>query len=311
MADITRDDALSLMARQDINEIIQEAAQSSASLATFRTVRMSAATARMPVLSALPTAGFVTEAPVTGVKPTSKIEWTDKELIAEEVAVIVPIHENVLDDSAFDVWGQVRPLVSEAFGAIVDAAVLFGTGKPATWVDDALVPGAIDAGNNYTAGSGTTPNDDLAGDINGTFALVEEDGFDVNVAYTGRFLRAQLRGLRTADGQPIYLDNLRSDGASGSVYGQDLFYVTNGAWDRDDAILLAGDRRKAIIGIRQDLTIKLLTEATVGDINLAERDMVGLRFKMRLAFAVATPLTREGGDGAYPFAVLEPAGGGG
>lgn len=312
MAQITREDALSLLARQDINQIVSEATRTSAALATFRTVSMSAATARMPVLTALPTAGFVTEASdATGEKPTSNVEWDDKELIAEEVAVIVPIHENVLADSDFDVWAQVRPLVAEQFGAVVDSAVLFGVNKPSTWADDALVPGAIAAGNTYTAGSGTIG--DLAEDVNETFALVEEDGYDVNVAYTGRFLRAKLRGLRDDQGQPIYLDNIRNDGAAGSIYGQDLFYVTNGAWDRDEATLLVGDRSKAIIGIRQDLSVKLLTEATlhVGGgtlLHLAQRDMVALRFKMRIAFAVAAGVNIEGGDGAYPFAVLEPAG---
>lgn len=312
MANISREDALSLLARQDINEIVSDAARTSAALATFRTVRMSAATARMPVLTALPTAGFVTESSdSTGLKATSNVEWDDKELIAEEVAVIVPVHEDVLADADFDIWAQVRPLVAQEFGRIVDAAVLFGVNQPATWTDDALVPGAIAAGNTYTAGSGTIG--DLAEDVNETFALVEEDGYDVNVAYTGRFLRAKLRGLRDKDDQPIYLDNIRGDGAAGMVYGQDLFYVTNGAWDRTEATLLVGDRDKAIIGIRQDLTVKLLDQATLdiggGDfLHLAQRDMVALRFKMRIAFATAAPVNIEGGAGAYPFAVLEPAG---
>jgi HK97 family phage major capsid protein len=314
VAQITRDDALSLIATQDIGGIIQEASRGSAALQTFRTVRMSSAIARMPVLAALPTAGFVNEepanenSPTDATKPTSRVAWDHKELIAEEIAVIVPIHENVFDDATFDIWGQVRPLIAEAFGAVLDAAVFFGVNKPSTWTDDALVPGAIAAGNNYLAGSGTTPNDDLAGDINGTLSLVEEDGFDVNVAYTGRFLRARLRGLRTADGQPIYLDNMRNDGAAGSVFGQDLFYVTNGAWDRSEAELLVGDRNKAVLGIRQDVTVKLLDQATVGGINLAERDMIGLRAKMRVAFAVAAPPNPEASEDPYPFAVLQPAG---
>ncbi len=311
MADITRADALALLATQDINEIIQDATVESAALRSFRTIRMSAGVARMPVLSALPTAGFVGESATapSGVKPTSKVEWERKELIAEEIAVIVPVHENVIDDSNFDIWGEVRPLVSQEFGRVLDGAVFWGTNKPATWTDPALVPGAIAAGNSYAAGSGTAPNDDLAGDVNGTFALVEDDGFDVNVAYTGRFLRSQLRGLRDADGQPIYLDNVRSDGSTPSIYGQDLFYVTNGTWDRDVATLLAGDRSKAILGIRQDVQVKLLTEATVGGINLAERDMVALRFKFRVAFATAwgASAERQGVTNPYPFAVLTPA----
>ncbi len=304
MADITRADALALLARQDINEIVKPDVQSSVALQAFRQVRMSAGTARMPVLSAIPTAGFVTDgsaAEGTGVKPTSKVTWANKELIAEEIAVIVPIHENTLADSNFDIWGEVRPLVSQEFGRVLDAAVFFGTNTPATWTDPALVPGAIAAENYVVQGTGV----DLAEDINEAFGLVEDDEFDVNSAFTGRFLRRQLRGLRDADNAPIYLDALRSDGSTASIYGQDLMYIKNGGWDRDAAALLVGDSTKVVIGIREDFQVKLLDQATVGGINLAERDMIALRFKFRVAFATAYSTARIGGAPTdYPFAVV-------
>jgi HK97 family phage major capsid protein len=306
MADITRADALALLARQDINEIIKPDTASSAALAAFRTVRMSAGVARMPVLAALPTAGWVTDgsaAEGTGVKPTSKVSWTNKELIAEEMAVIVPVHENTLADSEFDIWGEVRPLVAQEFGRILDAAVFFGVNKPATWLDPALVPGAIAAENYVVEGTGV----DLAEDFNEAFGLVEDDEFDVNAAFTGRFLRRSLRGLRDEVGQPIYLDAIRSDGSTASIYGQDLRYINNGGWDRTEATALVGDASKVVIGIREDVQVKILTEATVGGINLAERDMVALRFKFRVAFATAYSTARIGGSPEdYPFAIIAP-----
>lgn len=312
MADITRADALALLARQDIKEIIKPDTQSSAALSAFRTVRMSAGVSRMPVLAALPTAGWVTDGAAnegTGVKPTSKVSWGNKELIAEEMAVIVPVHENTLADSDFDIWGEVRPLVAQEFGRILDAAVFFGVNKPATWLDPALIPGAIAAGNYIVEGTlpDGTPSIDLADDFNEAFGMVEDDEFDVNAAFTGRFLRRRLRGLRDADGQPIYLDGLRSDGGVASIYGQDLRYILNGGWDRDEAVALVGDSSKVVIGVREDVQVKLLTEATVGGINLAERDMVALRFKFRVAFATAYSTARIGGSPTdYPFAVITP-----
>lgn len=303
MADITKADALALLARQDINEIIKPGMAESAALASFRTIRMTAGTARMPVLAALPTAGFVSESATAaeGVKPTSKVSWTNKELIAEEIAVIIPVHENTLADSNFDIWAEVRPLVAQEFGRILDAAVFFGENKPTSWTDPALVPGAIAAGNSIE--EGTTV--DLAEDFNEAFGFVEDDEFDVNSAFTGRFLRRQLRGLRDADNAPIYLDALRSDNSTASIYGQDLFYVGNRSWDREEAVALVGDRSKVVIGIREDVQVKLLTEATVGGINLAERDMVALRFKFRVGFATAYS-TAAGKPTDYPFAVITP-----
>jgi HK97 family phage major capsid protein len=315
MADISRADALALLARQDINEIVKPDTAQSAALAAFRTIRMSAGVARMPVLAALPTAGFVTDNAsneATGVKPTSKVSWTNKELVAEEIAVIVPVHENTLADSSFDIWGEVRPLVSQEFGRVLDAAIFFGVNKPATWLDPALVPGAIAAGNYQVLGTGDGTADgrkDLAADINEVFGLVEDNEFDVNAAFTGRFLRRSLRGLRDDDGQPIYLDAIRSDGSTASIYGQDLRYLVNGGWDRDEAVLLAGDASKVVLGIREDVQVKLLDQATLGtgvnQINLAERDMVALRFKFRVAYATAYSTARIGGAPTdYPFAVL-------
>lgn len=309
MAVISKTDAEALLARQDINEIVQEAERSSAALSTFRTIRMSAGTARMPVLSALPTAGFVsddTEA-ASGVKPTSNVAWQNKNITAEEIAVIVPIHENVFEDSSFNIWNEVRPLIAQEFGRVLDGAVLFGTNKPSTW-DASLEDGARAAGNVYSAASAG----DLAEDINQTWGLVEADGYDVNINYAARSLRAQLRGLRDTNGQPIYLDNVRADGATPSIYGEDIHYVTNGAWvpatgtagtDDAGATLISGDRSKAILGVRQDMTFKILTEATVGNYNLAERDMIALRVKFRVGFAVATSVNPEAANG-YPFAVL-------
>lgn len=307
MAVISRADATSLLNRQDINEILQEAPKSSVALSTFRTIRMSATQARMPVLSALPTAGFVTDDTenASSTKPTSRVAWADKFLNVEEIAVIVPIHENVFDDSAFDIWAEVRPLIAQEFGRVLDGAVLFGTNKPASW-DLSLEDGARAAGN--VVNNGTV---DLAEDINQVMALVEADGFDVNQFYAKRTLRSRLRGLRDDVGQPIYLDNIRSDGNTPTVYGEPIAWVTNGAWvsptggppATSGADLIAGDNTKAVLGIRQDMTFKLLDQATVGGYNLAEKDMIALRCKMRVAFAVANPLTPEA-TGGYPFAIL-------
>ncbi|AVO24397.1 major capsid protein [Microbacterium phage SonOfLevi] len=304
MADISRADALALLATQELDSIIKPETSGSAALAAFRSIRMSAGTVSMPVLAALPTAGWVTDdtsADATGTKPTSKVSWSGKNLVAEEIAVIVPVHENTIADSRFDIWGEVRPLVSQEFGRVLDEAVFFGVNKPATWLDPALVPGAIAAGNTIADGTGI----DLADDINEAFGFVEDDEFDVNVAFTGRFLRRRLRGLRDADNAPIYLDGVRSDNRTAEIYGQDLMYVGNRSWDRDTAVLLAGDRSKVLLGIREDVQVKLLTEATIGGINLAEKDMVALRFKFRVAYTTA--FSTAGGEVTdYPFAVITP-----
>jgi HK97 family phage major capsid protein len=143
---------------------------------------------------------------------------------------------------------------------------------------------------------------------------VEDDGFDATTAYARRRLRAQVRGLRDDNGQPIIQSPTAGSNVP-SLYGADLQWVTNGSWDSDEAKLLVGDPNYAILGLRQDITYKFLTEASVTMvvegtptlISLAENDLVGLRFKMRVGFQTAEVETRDGGEDAFPFAVLTPA----
>lgn len=301
---INREQALGLLATQELNEIVKGTAKTSAALKTFRTVRMTKGQASLPVIQTLPEAGWVTEADdATGVKPTSLAKWAMKTLIPAELAVIVPIHENVLADSAYDIWGEVQPMVEESFARSLDMAVFAGTKKPAVWADPALIPGAISAGNVFTAGSDNSL--DLAEDLNRTFALVEDDGFDVNTVYAAKRIKARLRGLRDKNGQPIYSTDLREDGRADGIYGERLEYVDNSAMPVAAAEAVVGDSNNAILGIRQDVTTKLLTEATVNGINLAERDMVAMRFVFRVAYAVANP-AQAGVENPFPFGVLAP-----
>lgn len=306
MADISREDAAGLLTDQEFSEILQDAAKSSAALRTFRTVRMGTKFANMPVLTALPVAQWVTGD--TGRKATSEMVWEKKQLTVEELAVIVPIPENVFDDTNIEVWGQVRPRIGEAFGKALDQAVFFGENAPSTF-DDSLYEGAVAASQVVSAGS--SPAGDLAGDINEVWGVVEDLGLDVNVQYAHRGLKRRLRGLRDENNQPIYLSSLRGDGRSDELMGADIEYVDNGAWDRSAADLIAGDRNMAILGIRQDITYKILTEATLTDgsgnvvFSLAEQDMIALRAKFRVAFAVAEVLTQEAGEQVWPFAALE------
>ena len=115
-------------------EIFQGVVESSAVLKAGRKLpNMTAKTQSVNVLDMLPMAYWVDGD--TGFKQTSAMSWEKKKIYAEELAVIIPIPEAVLDDSNYDIWGEVRPRIVEAMGRKIDEAVLFGTGKPSTWRD--------------------------------------------------------------------------------------------------------------------------------------------------------------------------------
>ena len=80
--------------------------------------------------------------------------------------------------------------------------------------------------------------------------------------------------------------------------------------------MIAGDWTKAIVGIRKDVELDILTEASIYDGDgvlqyaLAQEGMVALMATWRLGFEGANPVTALQADEAtrYPFAVLVPAG---
>jgi len=310
---VSRTDAAGLIPPEYSREIIKSMPEFSVAMRSFRTVPMSRGTDIMPVLSVLPSAYWVGETD-TGLKQTSEANWENVTLYARELAVIVPIPEAVLEDSTIDMWGEIRPRIAEAFGTKLDAAALFGTSAPTAW-PNSIVEAAVAAGNEYTIG--TVAADDLSVDISNTWALVEEDGFDVDVQWARRSIRSRIRNLRDDNGQPI-LANALAQGSPASIYGEDLLYVNNGSWDNTYA-LVVGSRRNAIIGVRQDIRYKLFTEGVIQDaagdiqLNLMQQDAVALRATMRVGYAVANPANAIVGDGGaagsgFPFAVLTEAG---
>lgn len=305
-----RTDAAALIPEETTNEIMQDMPRASAALSLFRQVRMSRKQQRVPVLSVLPTAYFVNGD--TGLKQTSEQNWENKFLNAEELAVIVPVPEAVLDDAEFDMWGEIKPRVVEALGAAIDGAVFFAVNKPASW-PDSVVAGAAAAGNTFTRGSVAEQPLDL--DINALMTLVEDDGYDVNGFAARKAIKGALRGLRTDDGALIFQPSLQA-GTPSSLYGENIAYSQNGAWSNAQADLVTGDFTQAIIAMRQDVTYKVLDQAIIQDntgaiiYNLAQQDMIALRVVMRVAYQVPNPVNRQQptAGSRFPFGVMRPIG---
>src|SRR5688572_8744956 len=109
---ISRTDAGALIPEEVSNAFLQGLDNQSAALQGFTRVPVGRAQVRFPVLSALPVAYFVSGD--TGLKQTSEVNWDNKYLNIEEIAVIIPIPESVLDDADMPIWSQVRPLAENA-----------------------------------------------------------------------------------------------------------------------------------------------------------------------------------------------------
>lgn len=313
------DDISALIPEDVTKEIIKGAVYKSTVLSLFRHKNMGTKQTRMPVLSVLPFAYFVNGD--TGLKQTTEINWINKYLNAEEIAVILPIPENVVDDISYNIWDEAKPLIEEAVAVCLDDAVLFGINAPSSW-PSAIAVAAAAAGNTITRSA--SPTIDVADELNQVMMKVEEDGYDVNGWVIRTQLKGALRGLRDANRDFLFTPNGPAEqGVSDQAYIGTLFnepaytnkggltgFASTGGAGYYEAI--AGDWRQGIIGIRQDMTYKMLDQAVLQDgsgnivFNLAQQDMVAMRLTFRVGFQVPNPPNRMQPTEAsrYPFGVL-------
>ena len=309
-SNIDRSNVGALIPEDVSREIIQGIPEYSSimSLAT-KAPNMSRAQRRIPVLSTLPTAYFVDGD--TGLKQTTEQAWDNKYLNAEELAVIVPIPEAVLDDQDYDIWGEIKPRIMEAMGIAFDAAVMFGTNAPSSWPTNLLTQ-ATAAGNVVALGTGVDLYDDLLGE-SGVISTLEADGYMATGHVAAMSMRGKYRGLRDADGQPLFKTAMQ-DNTRYELDGSPIFFPRNGAMNAASALQFSGDFKQLIYAMRQDITYKILDQAVIQDgagqivYNLAQQDMVALRAVMRLAWQVPNPINRLNTNNTtrYPVAVLTP-----
>ena len=279
---IDRTGAEALIPEENAREIIQGAVAQSAALSMGRRLaNMTSKQTKLPVLDALPIAYFVDGD--TEQKKTTKQQWDKKILYAEEVAVIVPIPEAVLDDADYDIWGEVRPRIQEAFGKVIDQAIFFSTGKPTNW-RAGLVPSATAAG--ATVALGTNDLYDVIMGEGGVIAKVEESGFFVSGHLADISMRAKLRGLKDKQDRPLFLASMQQAG-NYTLDGSAMTFPRNGAWDPSAALMVSGDFSQLVYSIRQDITFKL-------------------RAVMRLGWEIPNPINalKTNKNQRFPFAVL-------
>ncbi len=303
---ISRADAQATIPEQVSSVMLANLNTESAALSLMTQIPVSTNQTRFPVISALPTAYFVSGD--TGLKQTTEVNWANKYINIEELAAIVPIPEAVLDDTSFDVWGSIRPLLEQAIGRALDAAVLFGVNKPASWPTD-IVAAATAAGNNQARGATSQANGGVAQDLNLLFGKIEVDGFTVNGVAARTSFKQIVRGARDTTGQAL------ADLNMGTLWGEPLRFVQAGLWPTAGtgaAELIAADWSQFVLGVRQDFTYKMLDQAVLQDntgaimFNLAQQDMVALRVVFRVGWQVANTLNYEQPvEGSrYPAGVL-------
>jgi hypothetical protein len=286
------------------NEMLTTLSRTSTALTIGKRIPMPAGVTRFPVLSAMPQAYWVNGD--TGLKQTSTMAWDDKFITVEELAVIVPVPDNVRDDVDFDIWGELRPAMESAIAQKIDQAVFLGIDKPASF-PESLVQGAIAHENTVTRGTAPVAEGGIHADVSDLLALLEDEGYTANAGIYRTGLRSTIRRSAIPANSP---DNGIT---AADWYGANMASnALEGLWPAMGAEAIVGDFSKLVVGVRHDFDYKLMTEGVISDaegkivFNLPQQDMTALRVTFRMGYQIANPINYEEPDEAerYPFAAL-------
>ena len=284
-------------------------------------------TYKLNVLSSLPVAGWVKNGTTPAGaadeiknKPISDLAWQGKDLVAEEIAVIIPVSLNTLRDveNYVDIVPEITEQVVGAFQQVIDATIFFGVGSPWTGfngiVADATTAGATVSWNGTSGVS-------FYNAVNDAMEKVENSGFVPTAILGGPSLNSAFRKTITELGVLA--------GDQGEIGALPRHIDLTGGFNQSSAFAIVGDFRYLVYSFREEMEMRLLEEATLVDpstgstlYNLAQQDMVAFRFTMRLGAAIPNPVTRVGGQlnsgstnivasaAAYPFAIITKTAGG-
>ena len=129
--------------------------------------------------------------------------------------------------------------------------------------------------------------------------------------------KSKLRRARDTQGRK--LDEARASGDLRTLDGYPIEYAMKGQFPLaggagvDGVRLFGGDWDEFVVGVRSDITMKILDQAVIQDntgaiiYNLAQQDMTAVRLTFRVGWQVSNPINNEQATEAsrYPAGVLK------
>lgn len=314
---VSRSDVAALIPEQVSSDMLGKATEESAVMGLFRRLPVAGTQVRFPILSALPVAYWVSGD--TGLKQTTEVGWSNKYLQIEEIATIMPVPDNVAEDVSVNVYDEAMPLLVEAFGRTLDSAVFFGVNAPGSFPTN-IVAAAAAAGNFIDVGGSTQAQGGFMADVDKLIAKIEQDGYDVTGWLGPISTRALFRAARDTTGQKVDVGRIGADFRS--FDGAPIRYPMRGLWPQSGGVgvngvaLLGGDWSEFIVGVKNQIEVKVLTEAVITDntgaivYNLPQQDMTAIRLKFRVGWQVANSINNDQptGSARYPVGYLRTVG---
>ncbi|GEQ21124.1 hypothetical protein CBU02nite_16300 [Clostridium butyricum] len=270
MADTTflKDNLAGTVPVEICKEIMKNIIDQASILKVSKKISMTSDTMVIPKLIGTGSAAWVNEGEEIG---TTLPTFDYPKLKAKKLAIIVPVTREKINDSVSNVIGEVKQAISDMFASAIDLACIFGTETP---FDTNLITSIGE--NKITSTSA------LNTDLSDAMGLVEDNKYNCNNILMGTTQKKVLRALAN--------DNKYKGAITlSSAYDTPIEYVRN--WNDTKSLVITGDFTRSIVGTRENMEYEILKEATIKSgadtINLAQRDMIGIKCTMRMAYLVA------------------------
>lgn len=280
--------------------LIQKVARQSGVLSLANVQRITTNRMEWPVYLGRPTAAFVAEA---ATKPVTGAEFSQLTAAIKKIATHVRYTEEILEDARVNPQILINPDVESAFSDLIDYhAIGTHVGAANTTATFTSSFDAALANTTQTQELGTGA-DALALALSAAMGTLEGQGYADNLSVlAGPALKAHLRDARDTTGRPLYTDGFAN--SQPTIYGLPTAFSTNvnrtdagvysfssagligGAGSPGKTVAIVGDFSNAKAVIRSDLSTKLLDQATVGGVNLAETNQIALQYELRMGFQV-------------------------
>ena len=207
------------------------------------------------------------------VKTKDRPEFETYELVAEKMAVIVPVEDQLLEDADTNIASIIREDVVGAFAEDLDRTYM-GYEPTGPFADS--LSANVPLANIVPFGTGV----DLAADFSDAMSRLEANGFDATGAIAHPRIKHILRNLRDLMNQPIFAENLKGGLTGYSVFGVPICFTRQmqEAGSPVQTEILIDHFPYVFIGDRVGLQISqsdeaTLTQGTQTPINLWEQDM--------------------------------------
>lgn len=229
-----------------------------------------------------------------GKKGGTKAQFGVVTQILKKLTGIVPITEELIEDSNIDIVKLVAELFVEAVAIEEDLQYFDGDGTVWTGL---LRTASIPA---LAIASGSTFASVTADDLLKLQSKVKKAARTRGKYYMSTSIIDLVRTFKGADGQYIWKDSPSAGGLS-TLWGKPVVEVeampstdlTNPQQANKHFVLFGDMKLGAIYGDKGEVRVKMLSEATITDadgttqINLAEQDMIGVRMVKRTGYVVA------------------------